>query len=127
MSLQDKYRAVLELGEKLGVKDGYANEEGEILKTGGVAKTQQDKDMIWDTIKKIGGEAPTDIEADIKVEITDYYGTYTVKSGDSLSKIAKNFLGSASSYMEIFNLNTDILKNPNLIHPGQVLKIPFGK
>jgi len=127
MSLQDKYRAVLELGEKLGVKDGYVNEEGNVLKMGGVAKTQMDKDQIWDKIKEIGGDPPSDIEADIKVEVTDYYGTYTVKSGDSLSKIAKKYLGSANRYMDIFNLNTDILKNPDLIHPGQVLKIPFGK
>jgi len=50
--------------------------------------------------------------------------TYTVKSGDNLWNIAKALLGSGARYMEIYNLNTNILKNPNLIYPGQVLKIP---
>ena len=50
--------------------------------------------------------------------------TYTVKSGDTLSKIASEFLGDANAYMEIFNANRDQLSDPNLIKPGQVLKIP---
>lgn len=50
--------------------------------------------------------------------------TYEVKSGDSLSKIAKEVYGNAGDYMKIFNANTDILKDPNLIHPGQKLRIP---
>ncbi len=50
--------------------------------------------------------------------------TYTVVSGDSLSKIAKNLLGDANRWGEIHQLNADTVKNPNAIHPGQVLKIP---
>ena len=50
--------------------------------------------------------------------------TYTVVSGDSLSKIAKKIYGDASRWKEIFEANTDKIKNPDLIHPGQVLKIP---
>ncbi len=125
MSLQDKYRAVLELGKKLGVKDGYVEEAMGVLKIGGTAVTQYDKDQLWDKIKEVGGESPADLEADIKVQETGYYGVYTVKRGDSLSKIAKGFLGNAMKYMDIYNLNKDILKNPDLIHPGQELKIPF--
>ena len=49
---------------------------------------------------------------------------YEVKSGDSLSKIAKQYYGDANAYMTIFEANKDILKNPNLIHPGQKLRIP---
>lgn len=49
---------------------------------------------------------------------------YEVKSGDSLSKIAKAEYGNANDYMLIFEANRDILKDPNLIHPGQKLKIP---
>ena len=49
---------------------------------------------------------------------------YEVKSGDSLSKIAKEIYGNPGDYMKIFNANTDILKDPNLIHPGQKLRIP---
>ena len=50
--------------------------------------------------------------------------TYTVKSGDCLWNIAKSLLGSGSRYTEIYNLNKDKIKNPNLIYPGQVLRIP---
>ncbi len=49
---------------------------------------------------------------------------YEVKSGDSLSKIAKAEYGNANDYMIIFEANRDILKDPNVIHPGQKLKIP---
>ncbi len=48
---------------------------------------------------------------------------YEVKSGDSLSKIAKAEYGNANDYMLIFEANRDILKDPNMIHPGQKLKI----
>jgi nucleoid-associated protein YgaU len=50
--------------------------------------------------------------------------TYTVVSGDSLSKIAKKYYGNANRWREIFEANRDQLDNPDLIKPGQVLKIP---
>jgi len=50
--------------------------------------------------------------------------TYTVVAGDTLSKIAKKFYGSANLWNKIFQANTDQIKNPDLIRPGQVLKIP---
>ncbi len=50
--------------------------------------------------------------------------TYVVQSGDSLSKIAKEELGDASRWPEIFELNKDKIEDPNLIHPGQELKMP---
>ena len=50
--------------------------------------------------------------------------TYTVKAGDTLSKIAKDQLGNANAYMKIFEANKDQLSDPDKIKPGQVLKIP---
>jgi nucleoid-associated protein YgaU len=50
--------------------------------------------------------------------------TYTVVAGDSLSKIAKKFYGDANKWKRIFEANRDTVKNADLIHPGQVLKIP---
>jgi nucleoid-associated protein YgaU len=50
--------------------------------------------------------------------------TYTVKKGDTLSKISKEFLGDANDYMRIFSANKDQLTDPDEIKPGQVLKIP---
>lgn len=49
---------------------------------------------------------------------------YEVKSGDSLSKIAKQLYGSGNAWKKIFEANTDILRDPNKIYPGQNLKIP---
>lgn len=51
-------------------------------------------------------------------------GTYTVVSGDCLWNIAKKFYGSGAQYVKIYNANKNIIKNPNLIYPGQVLTIP---
>ena len=50
--------------------------------------------------------------------------TYVVKSGDTLSKIAKQEYGNANSWNRIFEANRDILKDPDKIFPGQTLKIP---
>ena len=50
--------------------------------------------------------------------------TYTVKKGDSLSKIAKRVYGDAQQWRKIHEANRDIIDNPDLIHPGQVLKLP---
>ena len=50
--------------------------------------------------------------------------TYTVKSGDSLSKIAKHLYGDAKQWRKIYEANMDKIKNPDLIYPGQVFTIP---
>ncbi len=50
--------------------------------------------------------------------------TYTVKAGDCLWNIAKKYLGNGAKYTEIYNLNKDKIKNPNLIYVGQVLTLP---
>lgn len=124
MSLQNKYREVLNLGESLNVKDGYIKEEDGVLKIGGTTTTQYEKNRMWDKIKEIGGDVPSDLKADIKVENTDYYHKHTVASGESLSKIAKHYYGDVMKYQQIFEANKGILDNPDVIHPGQELIIP---
>ena len=49
---------------------------------------------------------------------------YTVVSGDTLSKIAKEFYGNANAYMKIFEANKPMLSHPDKIYPGQNLRIP---
>tara|TARA_R110000850_G_C9996309_1_gene468322 strand:+ start:52711 stop:53088 length:378 start_codon:yes stop_codon:yes gene_type:complete len=119
-----KYQSVLDLGEKLNVQDGDVKEENGILHISGNTKTQHEKNLLWDEIKRIGGEQPSDIKADIKVTDNSVFAYHTVQSGDSLSKISKYYYGDPNKYNSIFQANTDQLKNPDLIHPGQVLKIP---
>ena len=50
--------------------------------------------------------------------------TYTVVKGDSLSKIAKQVYGDAQQWTKIFEANRDIIQNPDLIQPGQTLRLP---
>ncbi|GAL67855.1 LysM peptidoglycan-binding domain-containing protein [Jejuia pallidilutea] len=119
-----KYQAVLDLGESLNIQNGDVKEENGQLKVWGTAKTPYEKDLIWDKIKAIGGENPSDIMADIKVADSSVYHRHTVKSGETLGKIAIQYYGKASKYQDIFKANSDILKNPDIIHPDQELIIP---
>ncbi len=121
--LKEKYQSVLELAAKLGVRlEGVAEEAGK-LKVKGMAPYQLDKELVWDKIKTLPGWE-NEIAADIRVEKTDIFGVYTVQAGDTLSKIAKQLLGSPNKYMEIFNINKDVLKNPDMIKIGQQIKLP---
>ena len=122
--MKAKYQSVLDLGQDLGIQNGDVKEENGQLKVWGTAKTPYEKDLIWDEIKKVGGENPTDIMADIKVEDDSVYARHTVASGETLGKIAKQYYGKASKYTAVFEANTNILKNPDVIHPGQELVIP---
>tara|TARA_R110001583_G_scaffold58076_1_gene173389 strand:+ start:110 stop:490 length:381 start_codon:yes stop_codon:yes gene_type:complete len=124
MAVKSKYQAVLDLGEKLNIKDGKVEEENGKLKVWGTANTPYEKDILWDKIKEIGGANPADIMADIKVADDSVYARHTVKSGETLGKIAKHYYGNASKYNAIFKANSDILKNPDVIHPDQELIIP---
>lgn len=56
---------------------------------------------------------------------TPSHRTYTIKKNDTLSGIAKSELGSAARWQEIYNLNKDVISNPNLIYPGQKIKLPY--
>ena len=119
-----KYQGVLDLGEKLNIQNGNVTEENGVLKVEGTAATQYEKNLLWDAIKVAGGDNPADIVADIKVADESVYARHTVASGETLGKIAKHYYGDAMKYKEIFAANTDILKNPDLIHPDQELIIP---
>lgn len=124
MSLKTKYKSVLDLGNSLGIQNGYVKEEDGLLKIGGVAATPYEKNVMWDKIKKIGGEQPSDIMADIKVSDDTVYHRHTVAKGETLGKIAKHYYGDAMKYKVIFEANTDKLKNPDLIYSDQELVIP---
>ena len=125
MSIQAKYQSVLNLGEELGAKDGAVKEENGVLTITGTVHTEYEKNQLWDQIKEVGGDTPSDLIADIKVETSDYYAIYTVKSGDTLGKIAKHFYEEPKKYTQIFEANTDVLDHPDKIEVGQVLRIPF--
>jgi nucleoid-associated protein YgaU len=125
MGLRDTYAYAIQ--QSKGKFHGNAEERNGKLHFKGTVATEAEKNEIWTAIKTI----PTwkdDVEADIQVTggpaATAKATTYTVKAGDTLSKIAKDHLGSAGAYMKIFEANKDQLTDPDKIKPGQVLKIP---
>ena len=126
MGLRDKYAYAI--SQAKGKFDGSAQEKDGKLHFVGTVKSEADKNMLWDAIKTIP-EWKDDIVADIKVTgggaaAAAPARTYTVKAGDTLSGIAKAQLGDGNAYMKIFEANRDQLSNPDLIKPGQVLKMP---
>jgi nucleoid-associated protein YgaU len=61
------------------------------------------------------------LECPASEEVSEYY---TVQSGDSLWKISQQFYGDGNKYQKIFEANKEVIKNPDLIYPGQMLRIP---
>lgn len=121
--LKEKYEPALDFGMKIGITNLQVNEEGGKLKVQGVAPYPFDKDRFWDKLKTIAGWQ-NEVEVNLNVQKTDVYGFYTVQAGDTLSKLAKAHLGDPKRYMEIFNINKDVLKNPDLIKVGQTIQLP---
>src|SRR6516165_10407068 len=123
MALMDKYSDLFQLANKIGMKDPDVKEETGKLKIKGKTEYQLDTNRLWDNIKTHQGWE-NEIVADIRPERTDIFGVVTVASGDTLSKLAKTYLGDTNRYMEIFKANGDLLTNPDQIKVGQQLKIP---
>lgn len=126
MGLRDKYAHAIQTAKSLHMQ-GSADERDRKLYFHGTVNTQEEANKIWDAIKTVP-DWRNDIVADIKATgaapSAAAERTYTVKPGDTLSKIAKEMLGNANAYMEIFNANKDQLQDPDKIKPGQVLRIP---
>ena len=127
MGLRDKHSYAVQTAKDLRMQ-GSADERDGKLYFKGTTQTQEEANKIWDAIKTIP-DWKNEVVADIKATgsgVTAGAGsqTYTVKAGDTLSKIAKEHLGDANAYIDIFNANKDQLKDPDKIKPGQVLKMP---
>jgi nucleoid-associated protein YgaU len=113
MGLRDKYAYAIQTAKDVRMQ-GSAEERDGKLYFHGTTSTQAEANEIWDAIKTIA-DWPKEIVADIKATGTQAAAppataqpmTYTVKAGDTLSKIAKEHLGDASAYMDIFNANKD--------------------
>lgn len=122
--IKNKYQEVLDLGASLQIKNGDVQESNGVLSISGLARTPYEKDKLWDKIKAIGGESPSDIKANITIEDSSVYHRHVVSSGETLGKIAKHYYGDPMKYQNIYQANTDILKNPDIIFPDQELIIP---
>ena len=137
--LKQKYQSVQNAINQNGGRLQNLNMQGDKLFMRAEAPSQDAKNQIWNQIKMVDATY-SDLIADITVNEsaqaprTQTAGasasgggsarTYTVQSGDTLSKISKQFYGDANSYMKIFQANRDRLNNPNEIKAGQELVIP---
>ncbi len=127
MDLRAKYDQAIQTAKRLGFQ-GAATQEGDKLNFTGTVHSEDEKNQIWNAIKAVP-DWKNDINADITVVPAPVgVGTsgksYTVKAGDTLSKIAREHLGDGNAYMKIFTANKDQLTDPDKIKPGQVLKLP---
>jgi nucleoid-associated protein YgaU len=119
MGLQDKYKSLIDIARQSGASNLKLEEKNNILHISAKA-SEVVKQKMWDAYGKIdpdmrAGDLMMDIEA------VDFDEIYEVKKGDSLSKIAKQY---GTTWQKIHALNKDVIKNPDLIHPGQKIKIP---
>jgi nucleoid-associated protein YgaU len=126
MGLRDKYAYAIQTCK--GKFIGNAEERDGKLYFNGTVSTEHQKNEIWNAIKTIP-DWQKEVIANITVTgapaaTAGQSRTHTVQAGETLSKIAKDELGSASAYMKIFEANKDQLQDPNMIKPGQVLRIP---
>jgi len=119
-ALKAKYASVLKKGEQVGLHIQNLHIQDDKLFIRGGVPSEFGKNQLWDEIKRIN-PGLSDITADLNVAPGS---TYTVQSGDSLSKIAKKFYGDASLYPKIFEANRDQLSDPDKIRAGQSLKLP---
>ena len=121
MSIQDKYREVIDLASELGIENLQVREQDNVLYIDGTAKSAADKNKLWNAYEKLDPEyRSADLVMNIEVE-EGVSREYTVEIGDSLSKIGKAY---GVSWQDIFEANKDIISNPDLIQPGWKLKIP---
>ncbi|MBA4055535.1 MAG: peptidoglycan-binding protein [Marivirga sp.] len=119
MGLRDKYKTVIDTATQGGAKDLVVEEKSNVLHITGRA-SEDLKQKIWDTYVKIdpdmrAGDLMLDIEA------VDFEEVYVIKKGDTLGKIAKHY---GTTWQKIHEMNKDTIKNPDLIFPGQKIKIP---
>ncbi len=132
--LKSKYQSVLRLVEQKGLRMHNLHVQENKLFLKASAGTQDLKNAIWNQIKLVD-PGYSDLTCEIMIDPTlappepaaaaaPGARTYTVQPGDTLSKIAKDFLGNANAYTKIFEANKDQLTDPNKIRVGQVLKIP---
>jgi len=121
MSLQEKYQSLIDLANSSGIS-GLNITEGEgFIRIEGAASSAEAKQALWD---KYGELDPDYRSGDLVLEITApeaAENSYTVQSGDNLSKIGTKY---GVSWQKIYEANRDKLNDPDKIYPGQELTIP---
>jgi len=121
MELKDKYGKLVDYAQKSQVEELSVTEKNGVLYISGTTTTPV-KDKMWEIYNDID---PDMRSGDLVLDIKEEEGSetvYEVKSGDNLSKIAKMYPGM--TWQKIYEANKEIINNPDIILPGQKLKIP---
>jgi nucleoid-associated protein YgaU len=127
MATRDKYQSLIDLANQSGVSNLQVTEDGDVLHVTGTASSEEAKQKLWDEYNRIDPDMRSgDLVLSIDVGGGGQGGgggeTYTVKSGDSLSKIGQHH---GVAWREIYEANKDVIgDNPDKIMPGQTLRIP---
>jgi nucleoid-associated protein YgaU len=130
MAVREKYQSLIDLANQSGVSNLQVNEEGDVLHVSGTVPSEESKKRLWDEYSRLDPEMRSG-DLVLNVEVggggeggwgEDAEQSYTVKSGDTLSKIG-NHHGVA--WRDIYEANKDVIGgDPDKIHPGQTLRIP---
>ena len=110
----------------LKIRDLKIEIEGDMATVNGVAYNQSTREKIILVVGNVEGIAQVDDNMEVENKEPEAV-FHTVETGDTLGKIAKEHYGSANRYQEIFEANRPMLKDPDKIYPGQVLRIPPSK
>lgn len=122
MALQNKYAELITAAKQKASGTFNAVEKDGVLYIDGEVGSAQDKDELWKVYNRIDPDYRAgDVRLNIEVTGSQDYHEYTVKKGDSLSKIGGVY---GVTWKDIFEANKNIVKNPDLIQPGWKLKIP---
>lgn len=121
MSLQEKYQPLIDLANQSGLSNLNITEGEGFIKIEGDAPSAEVKQQLWDEYGRIdpdyrSGDMVLNINAPEAAA-----NTYTVQSGDNLSKIGSKY---GVSWNAIFEANRDKISDPDKIYPGQELTIP---
>jgi nucleoid-associated protein YgaU len=126
MSAQEKYQSLLELANSNGTTYELTEGDNGTLIVTGTAPSAEAKQALWDEYNRLDPDFRSgDLILNISTGAEAAGGgmhTYTVESGDNLSKIGKKY---GIEWKAIWDHNRDILKDPDKIYPGQELKIPM--
>jgi nucleoid-associated protein YgaU len=124
MALTEKYQSLIDTANQSGVSNLQVSEEGGALHVSGTAPSEEAKQKVWDEYNRIDPDMRSG-DLVLNLEVGGGGGgeeTYTVKSGDSLSKIGQHH---GVAWREIYEANKDVIgDNPDKIFPGQKLRIP---
>jgi len=125
MSAQEKYQSLLELANQNGTAYELSEGANGALVVTGTAPSSEAKQQLWDEYERLDPNFASN-DLILNIGLGDAAGggghTYTVESGDSLSKIGGKY---GIAWKSIWDANRDILHDPDKIYPGQELKIPI--